>query len=510
MKTKIICLLFSSLSFFLSSCKENKVERIETLSNPYLFSTKGEIRINSDESLSLSPFDTSITGSIYYYGGDFTEEELASIHSLFDYSFSYYHALSDRHYSYSRYDEKGNKAEEINNVRTINESYGTGKKVKVDSFLYDLLKKSYEFSRNSEGKFNRFLGTLNDLYENKLSSLEEDGSLDSEYKKNSVLTVTTKRKFSSFSANEKNRISSLVSSLPRTKEERQGLLSFDDATSSVTFNKYKDTKNLEISLGGNAKGYATERFCRQRQKEYPNRSLVINSGSSSIKAIGQRPDKREWKIQYTNPCYKESIDLSRYNPYEVVISHNGAFNLSTSGYYEQYFYSYLPDGEGVYDPNSPFILNSHILNPSTGYSTRTFDQVSVFLNDTGLADRYTTALRNTSSIKEAEALFASLNKIYSVSDAGLRLCLKEKDGSPYFYKRSDYSPLQSNGLPCIKTAKGEYSGDFSDLDEAPQEYLSRYVSSFEEVYYLTGNRREKASMTEENGKQVISRLEELK
>lgn len=503
---------FLILPLLLTGCS-SKEEKVYSLSVGAIRKDRGLIRVNDYTGERLASFNTSIEGRVYYYNGDYTKKQLSDLYDDFNYTFQYCHALTDRHYSYSQYDNDGNFIKTIENVYSINQSYGSETPVKVDSYLYQLLKDSYTFSLNSDGKFNRFLGTLNDIYEAKLSSLGEEkrGSLD--YYKNGILSSLTNRKFSSFSANENNRIKTITDSLPKTKEDREGLLSFDDEKETVTFHRYKDAKKLEISLGGNGKGYATEYFCNKAKKEYPDISLIISSGSSSVKAIGARPDSRDWKISYINPLAKESYS-DKYNQSEVTITHDGDFNLSTSGYYEQYFYSYLPDQDGIYHPDTPFVRNSHIINPKTGYSCSYFDQVSVFLNDTGLADRYTTALRNTESLKEAKELFEKLNRIYEIEDAGLMLCRKSVKDHPeehYSYKRNDYSPLQENGLPRIETKDGSYSGDFSDLDSLPGKILSSYKGSFQETYYLSENRLKKANINKENTKaDIVSVLEELK
>lgn len=504
--------VFLFIPFLLrTSCA--KSEDVYSLSVGYIRSDRGLIRVNDSSTETLPPFNTSIEGRVYYYDGDYTKKQLYSLYNDFSYAFQYCHALSDRHYSYSQYDESGNFVRTIENVYSINQSYGTETPVKVDPFLYDLIKKSYSFSLASEGKFNRFLGTLNDIYEAKLKTLGAETETSTDYRKNDVLFQTTGRRFSSFSATERNRIATITESLPKTKEERKDILTFDDATSSVTFHKYKNVKKLEISLGGNAKGFATEYFADKVKKEYPNISRIINSGNSSVKAIGQRPDGREWKINYINPLSKENYQ-DKYNNSEVVISKNGEFNLSTSGYYEQYFYSYLPDENGIYHPEEPFVRNSHIINPKTGYSCSHFDQISVFLNDAGLADRYTTALRNTESLADAKALLERLNLSYEITDADLMLCrksVKNSDGELYSYKMSDYSPLQENALPVVETENGSYSGDFSDLKSLPKKYLSTYHGSFEEDYYRTSDRFKRAEISQEKlTKEVVSVLKELK
>ncbi len=508
MKKKAIFLFIPFL--FRNGCKKN--EDVYSLSVGYIRSDRGLIRVNDSSIETLPSFNTSIEGRVYYYDGDYTKSQLHSLYDDFSYTFQYCHALSDRHYAYSQYDENGNFVRTIENVYSINQSYGTEKPVKVDSFLYDLLKKSYSFSLASDGKFNRFLGTLNDIYEAKLKTVGSQTE-STEDRKNEILFQTTGRRFSSFSATEINRISTITESLPKTKEERKNILTFDDSSSSVIFHRYKNVKKLEISLGGNAKGFATEYFADKAKKEYPEISRIINSGNSSVKAIGNRPDGREWKINYINPLSKENYQ-DKYNGSEVIISKMGEFNLSTSGYYEQYFYSYLPDEDGVYHSEEPFVRNSHIINPKTGYSSSCFDQVSVFLNDAGLADRYTTALRNTESLNEAKELFKSLNLSYGITEADLRLCrksVKDSNGTLYSYKMSDYSPLQENGLPKVETENGSYSGDFSDLKELPKKYLSSYQGSFEEDYFRTSDRFKRAEISKDNlTKKVVSVLKELK
>ena len=172
MNKRLKASLFFSFFLFLSACgRIEKTEQVFSLSVGYLSSKEGRVLIDEEEEVTQAPFHTAINGKIYYYEGDYSQSELASMEEEFDSTFSYCHALTDRHYHYSLVAEDGKK-ERINNIAVLNENYGSGKSVKVDSFLYDLLKKSYEFTLNSEGRFNRFLGNINDIYEEKLSSEE--------------------------------------------------------------------------------------------------------------------------------------------------------------------------------------------------------------------------------------------------------------------------------------------------------------------------------------------------
>ena len=114
--------------------------------------------------------------------------------------------------------------------------------------------------------------------------------------------------FSSFSETQKERIETLVDSTPKTVDEMNNMLTFDDKTSSITFHRFEGDNNIpvQISLGGNAKGFATEWILDELKEEYPDVTLLINSGFSSIKVIGTRPDGKAWKIRYNNSIYYES------------------------------------------------------------------------------------------------------------------------------------------------------------------------------------------------------------
>ncbi len=500
-KAKIIPILFITLSS-LTSCKES--ELVDTIEVPSIYAGGGEIRVIDADF--VSPFDTSITGSLYYYQNDYTESQIKDIEDTFKNDFVLYHALSDRHYSYFYNDTQ----EVITNIKTINDSYGNEEEITLHPYLYNLLKTSYEFSLNSNGKFNLFLGTLNDIYETKLDTVREDvnqSTLDS------VFEYSTNLYFSHFSETEMSEISETVKTIPQNKSEMEGLLTFDDTKYSVVFHKYEKADKLSISLGGNAKGFATEYVAKELKEKYPDISFLINSGYSSIKTIGTRPDSNEWKIRYDNPSYYEQA-LSRENPYyknEVKIQWTGSFDLSTSGYYNQYFYEY--------DKNeNTFLRRMHILNASDGYSSSFFDQVSVIMDDSSLADMYTTALMNTYSVEEAYSLFESLNQIYQKDDVSLLLCYKAKKDSldHYSYSLDDYDTLSSSHLPISTLSDGsEYQGDYSTLSSSDlKDVKSKYNPSFREVYLMNDTLYSKASlMTEkeigQTGKTRLAVIEKI-
>lgn len=478
---KIIPFLLLTLSLPLSSCTTmRKEEKVASFSSPFYFPLPSdESRIKLKDDKFITPFNTSLSANLYYYDDDFSDEQLSSIKEDFTFEMEFAHALSDRHYSYTL------DGKDLVNVKTINESYGFEKPVAVDDYLFDLLKLSFDFTLQSKGKFNMFLGKLNDIYENKLAMVKSLDGDRSASLLDYVLMDTTGLRFSSFSKAEKEQISSISEQISSISDFKD-VLSFDEEKKTVTFHSVKDEKGdiipLSISLGGNAKGYFTQYFCERMKEKYPNSCFLLNSGSSSIKAINKRPDDLPWIIRYINPCYQERIDRedSQYHNYEVLLSVDSSFNISTSGYYENYFYEFQ-DGQ--------FLRRNHILNPQTGFSESYFDQVSVLLEDCALADMYTTALMNTSSLQEAKDLFSSLNEKYDQKDASLILCVKEREDKPFSFSMDCYSPLNEKNLPLVTLKdKTIYQGDYTDLSyQDIRSFDSKLSLSFQESIYVSSD-----------------------
>lgn len=514
---KQIFILLSLLSLNLPSCKNNNQYDIYNLSTEYFSSLKGKVRIVDDSNLIISPFNTVITGKVMALSNTYSLNTYKSIQEEFSFDFSYYHALLDRHYDYKYYEDENSKdGIDIINVKKINESYGSEKEIVCDEFLYNVLKESYNFTINSNLKFNMFLGTLNDVYEQKMNSINEDNSA-----LNRVMSITNKALFATdFSDDE---IQKIVDTIPNTIDEVKGLLTFNDDKKSIVFHKFDKAQNLQISLGGNGKGYATEEISKKLKEKYKDIALTINSGSSSIKTSGKKPDGKAWNISYTNPVYKEALNVDSitnpYNPYEVALKCDEEFNLSTSGYYEQYFYSY----------DSKIERRCHIIDSKTGYSHQFFDQISVLISNAGLADMYTTALFNTDSIEECNNLFKSLNSIYKQENASLIMCYKSnKNDSSKLYEyniNQIKNTYEYNGkiYPRLKLSDGSlYTGDYNDIDisdinDGKDTILSTAERTFNETYVISENLKDKFYLLDSSYKNyilypdnIISNIEVLK
>jgi thiamine biosynthesis lipoprotein ApbE len=467
---------------FLAGCSQKK-EMVYTFPSLFVIQKDGDGKTKVESDDIITPFNTVIQTSLYCYDGDYSKEQLSQMEEEYEEKICYYHALSDRHYYYTYEGKK------INNIKVINDSYGTEKPVSLTPYLYDLLKKSYEFTINSEGRFNIFLGKLNDVYEKKIDEVHSLSSISSY---DQELMDVTGLYFSSFDEDQKEEIASYTQALP-TVEEMKQILTFDDGTYSVTFHSLKDdngeVRPIEISLGGSAKGYMTEYYANEIQKEYPGICLIMNSGTSSIKATNMRVDGKAFKVRYINPSYQEQVNAidSSYNDYEVTLTLDGPFSISTSGNYEKYFFEY---------DNGNFVRRSHILNSETGYSQNSFDQVSVIMDDAFMADMYTTALMNTSSIDYAKKLLSTLNDSYGL-EAKAIITKKMDQEHDYEMNLNHYSPLDENHF--IIKENGQYKTKLSD--------------SFKEVYYVDESLSSSFSLMEKsklkNPQNVVSEIKIL-
>ena len=352
---------------------------------------------------SIAPFGgASIYVDYYVEKTQGSDEEFVS---AFSDDMGYYSALFDSHSYYATDD-----GELLNNVRALNESYGSGKAIKLPEVLYTSLKKSYDFTMEFGNKFNIGIGNLSTLWDEYISAAS-NADFNQEYAAESVRQKRT------IFADIPSKYVDLALNTSPTAEQLKTMLEFNDADMSVKFNsnseidaylsEHKDiadelalsAANVSITqptitLGGYGKGEATQLFA----DEFKDRIYLINSGASSIKCVNGKPDNSVWDISVANPFYYEAKDVGvevELNSADIIVSEAGSFDLSTSGYYQNYFYSEV-DGK--------YVLRHHIIDSTTGYSHSTFASASVIVSDSGYADMYTTALMNTDSIIEAEEL----------------------------------------------------------------------------------------------------------
>ncbi len=129
------------------------------------------------------------------------------------------------------------------------------------------------------------------------------------------------------------------------------------------------TRGIELDLGGIGKGYALDCVARVLRDAGVTAAL-INSGSSSIYAIGAPPGKAGWPVRVFDPLDRRRI-LST-----ILLKDQ---SLSTSGSYEKFFQ-----------------LNGrtycHIMDPRTGRPVEGMLQTSVIAPEATDSDALSTAV----------------------------------------------------------------------------------------------------------------------
>ena len=156
------------------------------------------------------------------------------------------------------------------------------------------------------------------------------------------------------------------------QEAIDGLLPLVD-DSAITLDGTSATlpTGAQLDLGAVAKGYAGDRAAEILQDAGVT-SALLNLGSSTIRAIGSKPDGSPWRIALQDPN-----DTSAY---AGVVSATD-LSIDTSGGYERYFEG--DDGE----------IYWHILDPDTGYPAKNGLISVTVLSDSALTgDGLSTAL----------------------------------------------------------------------------------------------------------------------
>ena len=156
------------------------------------------------------------------------------------------------------------------------------------------------------------------------------------------------------------------------QEAIDGLLPLVD-DSAITLDGTSATlpTGAQLDLGAVAKGYAGDRAAELLQDAGVT-SALLNLGSSTIRAIGSKPDGSPWRIALQDPN-----DTSAY---AGVVSATD-LSIDTSGGYERYFEG--DDGE----------IYWHILDPGTGYPAKNGLISVTVLSDSALTgDGLSTAL----------------------------------------------------------------------------------------------------------------------
>lgn len=200
--------------------------------------------------------------------------------------------------------------------------------VHISKELYDLLVKSTEFSKLTEGAFDISFSSVGYLYDYRKSVKPTEKQIE-ELKKNI--------NYQSIKLNEDN----------QTVEFLQPL--------------------VKIDLGGIAKGYAVDQ-CIQILKDSGIVNAYVSAGGDS-RIIGKKDD-RLWYIGIKHPRDKRKLLVNL--PLEEV-------SISTSGDYERFF---VKNG----------VRYHHIIDPKTGDSARELQSVTILAPSSTTADALSTSV----------------------------------------------------------------------------------------------------------------------
>ena len=147
---------------------------------------------------------------------------------------------------------------------------------------------------------------------------------------------------------------------------------------------YLTDSKMSLDVGAIAKGYATERIAQELIKQGKT-AYTLNFGGN-IRTIGNKGDGTPWTAAVTNP------DLTAENSTLMRVALSDCVFV-TSGSYQRY---YEVDG----------VRYHHIINPETLYPENTFTSVSIYTNDSGVADALSTSLFNL-SLEEGKTLVST-------------------------------------------------------------------------------------------------------
>ena len=188
--------------------------------------------------------------------------------------------------------------------------------------------------------------------------------------------------------------------------------------------------NIQLDLGGFAKGYALDTVIAELQN-MGIQNAIVNMGGN-LKAIGQR-NHQPWNIGIRHPRPTEDQSIL------AAVAIQDEESVVTSGDYERY-YEY--NGQRYF----------HILNPRTGHSPTQFVSVTVIDKSAALADAASTALM-VAGINDWHRVAKQMNIKYAL--------LVDTDGvvhvNPLMGKRVQFRPKQKPPIfisePLIDTTQ---------------------------------------------------------
>ncbi|MBQ7362834.1 MAG: FAD:protein FMN transferase [Clostridia bacterium] len=260
-----------------------------------------------------------------------------------------YTTLSEYHKLFDIYYEYAG----INNLATVNRLAGR-ESVEVSPLLIDFLLYAKDIYSLTDGKTNIAIGAVTKLWHGEREAAEDGGE----------------------------------GKLPDSKllAEAARHTSIDDVIiDKASCTVFLRDPEMSLDVGAIGKGYAAE-MAKRELEQLGISSYVLNIGGN-ICAIGEKPSGEGWRTSVRNPHGNGYVA-------SVVISNTSCV---TSGDYERYY-----TVEGV--------RYHHIIDPETLYPAEYFSSVTVFTENSALADALSTALF-CMPYSEGEKLISSLDGV---------------------------------------------------------------------------------------------------
>ena len=235
--------------------------------------------------------------------------------------------------------------------------------VKPSQELFELILKSVEFSRQTDGAFDITVGPLVDLFHHEQKSLEKPTQDE----------IAQAKKKTGFNK-----------------------IVIDTDAKTIQF----ALKGMKLDLGGIAKGYAIDSAIQAIKSSGALGAMVDIGGD--IRCFGKPPKNSEsWIIGLQDPTNAEPDNISRPQSQSCILTL--AINdkaVTTSGDYRRFA---LVQGEKV----------SHIINPQIGSGAKELSSVTIIADSALIADAMATAA-TVLGVDKALTLIESLPQIEAI------------------------------------------------------------------------------------------------
>ena len=375
--------IFSLLVLFIcliSGCSCNKDEAVRTsIFSSYIFGYASMDEVNP---VMVEPFGSYI--SLVGYN----KKKVESLQNELSELVTKYHSLLDRNYYY-----KDNEGNIINNLKVINDSYGTGEVISVDPIIIEALSEGVKYTKLSDGNFNIVSGTIVDLWDVSINYTRVDPS--------------------------ESLISQALKCIPSV-EEIDSILVINTIKNTVKFNQIEGCEaKASITLGAMAKSYFLDKIIEMNSFSKVG-SAIYDAGQSSIVLKGDNPLRSEgyWSIGVNDSLNSNILFQSQ----AVKLQLEGTSAISTSG------------GEYKGYVNSEGVRRHHIIDAKSGYPNSFIVGCTVAGSSAMIMDIVSTTIMTMESLDEVKNYLMLLENIgvkvdvllqVPVSDSAIKLYVNE-------------------------------------------------------------------------------------